>query len=270
MKSGLSLKSERELGLMARAGQLVAQVHQELKQMVRPGVRLLELDEYAFQRTLELGAEPAFKGYMGYQHTLCLSVNEQIVHGIPSSRKLKEGDILSIDFGLKWEGYYGDSAVTLPVGEITLEAARLMLVTMESLFAGIEQMVPGNRLSDVSRAIESKVLPHGYGIVREFVGHGIGRALHEAPQVPNYEEGASRLVLREGMVLALEPMINEGTARVRILEDGWTAVTQDGSLSAHYEHTVAITANGPRILTRWDQEPFGGLDRELKKRIGKE
>lgn len=255
----LHIKSKRELDLMRHSGKLVAQVLQELAPMVQPGITLLELDQEAEKLTRGYGAIPAFKGYMGYKHTLCTSVNEQVVHGIPGPRKLKEGDIVGVDFGLVLDGYYGDSAITLPVGKVSDAAANLMRATRDSLYAGIRMSRAGKTLKDVARAIEETVRPFGYGIVREFVGHGIGQKLHEDPQVPNYEAGASNLALRPGMTIAIEPMINEGKATVRVLDDRWTAVTVDGKLSAHFEHTIAITDGDPEILTEWDNGRFGAF-----------
>jgi methionyl aminopeptidase len=236
---------------MRSAGRKVARVLIELTRMAKPGVKLLELDKAAEKWTLELGATPAFKGYMGYQHTLCTSVNDQIVHGIPSDRSLADGDIIGLDFGLIYQGYYSDSAVTIAIGKIPDSAKKLMQVTKDSLYAAIDVSRAGNTLKDVARAIEETVEPHSYGIVREFVGHGIGTKLHEDPQVPNYQAGASNLKLRSGMTIAIEPMINGGTHQVKVLPDKWTAVTRDGSLSAHYEHTIAITEGEPEILTLW-------------------
>jgi len=250
------IKSQRELEIMRQAGKLVAQIHQHIATLVKPGVTLLELDSTAEKLTREAGAVPAFKGYQGFRHTLCLSVNEQVVHGIPSNRQLKEGDIIGIDFGLVYQGFFGDSAVTLPVGQVSAEATQLMKVTRDCLYAGIAKSRSGNTLKEVARAIEGVVRPHNYGIVREFVGHGIGVRLHEDPQVPNYEDGASNLKLKPGMTIAIEPMINQGTAAVKILEDRWTAVTVDGRLSAHFEHTIAITDGEPEIFTEWEN---GGL-----------
>jgi len=245
------VKSKRELELMRQSGKLVAQVLMELAQKVGAGVSLRELDDEAEKLTRGYGAVPAFKGYMGFKHTLCTSVNEQIVHGIPTDRRLKEGDIVGLDFGLVYQGYYGDSAVTLPVGKISPEAGQLLERTKASLYAGIEAARAGNTLRDIARAIEQTVKPFGYGIVREFVGHGIGQKLHEDPQVPNYEAGASTLELRPGLTLAIEPMVNSGKAGVKVLDDKWTAVTVDGRLSAHFEHTIAITDGDPEILTEW-------------------
>ncbi len=250
------VKSKRELDLMRQSGKLVAQVLMALAPKVVEGISLRELDDEAEKLTRGYGAVPAFKGYMGYRHTLCTSVNEQIVHGIPTDRRLKDGDIVGLDFGLVYQGYYGDSAVTLPVGKISPEAETLLEATKASLYAGIEAARSGKTLRDVARAIEQTVKPHGYGIVREFVGHGIGQKLHEDPQVPNYEAGASTMELRPGLTLAIEPMINLGKPGVKVLEDKWTAVTVDGKLSAHFEHTIAVTDGDAEILTEWSGGRF--------------
>jgi methionyl aminopeptidase len=248
----IQIKSKRELDIMREAGKKVARVLIELTRIATPGVTLIELNNYAEKLTLELGAKPAFKGYMGYAHTLCTSVNEQVVHGIPSKRALVEGDILGLDFGLVFNGFYSDSAVTLGIGKISDSAKKIMQVTKDSLYAGIEAAREGNTLKDVARAIEETVTPFGFGIVREFVGHGIGTKLHEDPQVPNYAAGASNIKLRSGMTIAIEPMVNQGTHQVSVLADKWTAVTQDGKLSAHYEHTIVITNGEAEILTLWE------------------
>lgn len=246
----ISLKSENELNAMRKAGRATAQILDEMAKMVRPGITTGELDRYAESRIKELGCKPAFKGYHGFPGCVCISVNEEVVHGIPSpKRALKDGDIVGLDFGLICDGWYGDSARTIAVGKITPDAQKLMDVTRESLMRGIEQCRPGNRLFDIGHAVQNYVESFGYSVVREFVGHGIGRALHEDPQVPNFGPKGKGLVLKAGMVLAIEPMINAGTHEVRVLADGWTAVTADRSLSAHFEHTVAITPNGPEILT---------------------
>lgn len=245
----IQLKSPRELDVMRRAGEITARILQEVVEAVSPGVTTRELDELAEGRCKELGAKPAFKGYHGYPCCLCVSVNEQVVHGIPGKRALKEGDIVGIDFGVIVDGYYGDSARTVAVGKVAPEAQRLLQVTQDGLLRGIQEAKLGNRLFDISHAIQNYVEQHGFSVVREFVGHGIGRSLHEEPQVPNYGPKGKGVSLKEGMVLAIEPMINAGGHAVRIESDGWTAVTVDGSLSAHFEHTVAITKNGPEILT---------------------
>ncbi len=246
-------KSYAEIEKMYRAGQLVGQVLKELSAMIEPGITTLALDEYAEKRIRAAGAIPTFKGYRGYPYSICASVNEQVVHGFPSQRQLKEGDIISIDCGATLDGYVGDSAVTIPVGTVSPEAERLMAVTREALFCGIEQMQAGNRLYDISYAVQSYVEPLGYSVVRDYCGHGIGTAMHEEPQVPNYaRRPGTGPRLREGWVLAIEPMVNIGTEKVRTEKDGWTVTTIDGKLSAHFEHTVAITRDGPRILTKLD------------------
>jgi methionyl aminopeptidase len=225
----------------------------ELKTTVGPGVTTADLDALAERRLAEAGAEPAFKGYHGYPATICASVNEQVVHGIPSRRALVEGDIVSLDMGAKLGGFYGDSAVTVPVGRISEDAARLLSVTEESLYKALSVVKPGTRVSDIGAAVQTYVEAHGFSVVREFVGHGIGNKLHEEPQIPNYGPGGRGPRLAEGMVLAIEPMVNFGRPAVKVLSDGWTAVTKDGSLSAHFEHTVVVTGTGYRILTRGDQ-----------------
>ncbi len=243
------LKSSDEVEKMAIASKIVAEVLLVLKEMLQPGVTTVDLDKVAEERIRKQGGVPAFKGYRGYPATLCASVNEQVVHGIPSKRPLKEGDIVGLDLGAVWEGYYGDSAVTLPVGRVGDQTQRLMEVTRTSLYEGITRIQVDGRLSDVSHAIQTCVESAGFSVVRDFVGHGIGRNLHEEPQVPNYGKPGSGPRLKVGMVLAVEPMVNAGGYGVRILEDQWTVVTEDGSLSAHFEHTVALTELGPKILT---------------------
>jgi len=246
----ITLKSPREIDLMRRAGQAVAIVLHEMCEMVTPGVSTGELDKYAESRCKELGVKPAFKGYHGFPACVCISVNDEVVHGIPSMKRiLQEGDIVGMDFGVIRDGWYGDSARTVAVGKVAREAADLMSRTAEALRLGIEQARAGNRIFDIGHAVQNYVEGFGYGVVREFVGHGIGRALHEEPQVPNFGPRGKGLALKEGMVLAIEPMINAGSHEVRVLSDGWTAVTADRSLSAHFEHTVAITPEGPRVLT---------------------
>ena len=236
---------------MHQAGLIVWDVLNGLRERVRPGVTTLELDEYAASRAAEHKVRPAFKGYRGYPCVLCASVNQEIVHGIPSaSRSLREGDIISLDFGVEYKGYYGDAAVTVAVGKIRPEREKLLRVTRESLDHAIDKVRPGNRLGDVSAAVQMWVETNGFSVVREFVGHGIGTKMHEEPQVPNYGPAGQGPKLQEGMVLAIEPMVNTGGPAVRVLEDDWTAVTADGSDSAHFEHTVAVTSNGPWILTR--------------------
>jgi methionyl aminopeptidase len=217
--------------------------------MVAPGVTTADIDALAERRVREAGAEPAFKGYHGYPATVCASVNEQVVHGIPSPKALVEGDIISVDMGAKLEGFFGDCAVTVPVGQVSADAAQLLKVTEEALFHGIEAVKPGARVSDIGAAVQQHVEAHRFSVVREFVGHGIGTSLHEEPQIANYGPGGRGPRLSEGMVLAIEPMVNFGKPGVKVLSDGWTAVTKDGSLSAHFEHTVVVTPEGCEILT---------------------
>ncbi len=248
-REAIILKSPEEVRTMRGAGLIVAEVLEILKEKVRPGAATLDLDRIAEEETRKRRAVPAFKGYKGYPHTLCTSVNEQVVHGMPSKRVLFEGDILSIDFGVLFEGFYGDSAVTLPVGKVSEDAGRLMRVTEESLGKAVDAARPGNRLGDVSAAVQAHVEAHGFSVVREFVGHGIGKELHEPPQVPNFGIPGRGIKLKAGMVFAIEPMINIGGWAVKVLNDGWTAVTADGSLSAHFEHTVAVTESGPLVLS---------------------
>jgi methionyl aminopeptidase len=246
-------RSAAEIERLARVNALVARVLAELKSMVRPGVTTAELDARAEQRLQEAGAQPAFKGYHGYPATICASVNEQVVHGIPSNTALVEGDIISIDMGARMDGFFGDSAVTVPVGAISPDAARLLKVTEESLYRGLAVVRAGARVSDIGAAVQQHVEANGFSVVREFVGHGIGAKLHEEPQIPNYGTPGRGPRLAEGMVLAIEPMVNIGKPAVKVLGDGWTAVTKDGSLSAHFEHTVVVTGAGCRILTRAEQ-----------------
>jgi methionyl aminopeptidase len=242
-------RSAAEIERLARVNALVGAVLSELRATVRPGMTTAELDALAEQRIREAGAEPAFKGYHGYPATICASINEQVIHGIPSSRALLEGDILSIDVGAKLDGYFGDSAVTVPVGRIADEAARLLKVTEESLYKGIAAVRADARVSDIGAAVQQHVEAHGFSVVREFVGHGVGTKLHEEPQIPNYGVRGRGPRLADGMVLAIEPMVNFGKPAVKVLGDGWTAVTKDGSLSAHFEHTVVVQGAGCRILT---------------------
>ncbi len=243
-------RSTAELEKMREAGRLVGEVLTELTARVAPGVTTAELDELAERRIRKAGAIPAFKGYHGYPATICASINEEVIHGIPSGRRiLNEGDVISIDVGASLDGYYGDSAVTLAVGQVSEQAATLLRVTEESLYKAIERVRPGRRISDIGHVVQQHVEAYGFSVVREFVGHGIGQRMHEEPQVPNYGEPGRGPRLAEGMVLAIEPMVNAGKPAVKVLADGWTAVTRDGSLSAHFEHTVAVTADGPWILT---------------------
>lgn len=247
-------KSKEEIQAIRRSSQVVARVLTELEAMVKPGITTKELDSYAEKRARELGAIPAFKGYRGYPASLCTSINEEIVHGIPSNRALRKGDILSLDFGAVLEGFYGDAAVTYAVGSITPNAQKLLAVVKESLYKGLEKAVPGNRVSDISAAIQEHVEAQGFSIIRSFVGHGIGFSLHEEPQVPNFGLPGHGSKLKPGMVLAIEPMISIGDWNVEILSDNWTAVTNDRSLSAHFEHTVAITPDGLEILSELQEE----------------
>ena len=242
------LKTPDEIAVMAKASRVVAEVLEVLKKAVKPGVTTDELDRLAESEIRSRGAIPAFKGYRSYPKTLCASVNEQVVHGIPSKRMLKEGDIIGLDLGAIVGGFYGDSAVTVAVGQIDEQTADLVRVTQESLALAIQQAVVGHRLSDISHAVQRHVEEAGYSVVTEFVGHGIGRQLHEEPQVPNYGRPGQGPRLQPGMVLAIEPMVNMGGASVRVLEDRWTAVTADGSLSAHFEHTIAIQPSGPALV----------------------
>ena len=244
------LKTPTEVEMMVQASKIVAEAHQVLKKEVKPGVTTLALDKIAEDFIRDHGGIPAFKGYRSYPRTLCVAVNDEVVHGIPSSRVLKEGDIIGLDLGAIVQGFYGDGAITVPVGPVSDRVATLMRVTEEAMMKGIEKGVVGNRLSDISHAVQQYVETHDFSVVRDFVGHGIGRQLHEEPQVPNYGRPGQGPRLQVGMVLAIEPMVNVGGHHVRILDDQWTAVTQDGSLSAHFEHTISIQASGPpRILT---------------------
>jgi methionyl aminopeptidase len=246
-------KSPAEIERMRAANALVADVLSELAAIVAPGVTTQDLDTAAEKLVRAAGAEPAFKGYRGYPATLCASVNDQVVHGIPSARKLVDGDIISLDMGVKLSGFFGDSAVTVPVGQVSDDAKTLLRATREALEKGIGQVQLGGRVSDIGHAIQKHVESFGFSVVREFVGHGIGAALHEEPQIANYGEPGRGPRLAEGMVLAIEPMVNIGKPAVKVLADGWTAVTRDGSLSAHFEHTVAVTKGGPLVLTRTSQ-----------------
>ena len=243
-------RSKSELERMREAGRLVGEVLTVLAAHVAPGVSTGDLDALAEKRILQSGATPAFKGYHGYPASICVSINDEVIHGIPSGRRLlQEGDIVSIDVGASLDGYFGDSAVTLPVGQVSEKAATLLRVTEEALFKAIERVRPGGRVSDLGHAVQGHIEAYGFSVVREFVGHGIGQRMHEEPQIPNYGEPGRGPRLTEGMVLAIEPMVNAGKAAVKVLADGWTAVTRDSSLSAHFEHTVAVTAGEPWILT---------------------
>ena len=244
------LKSAREIAIMRRAGHILAGVVERLRGFVKPGMSTLDVDQDVDAYIHREGAAPAFKGYRGFPATACISINEEVVHGIPSAhRRMKEGDIVGFDLGCIVEGYYADCAVTLPLGEIPPRVQELLDVTRESLEQAIAECRPGRRLSDVSHAVQRHVDPHGFGIVRTFVGHGIGRALHEEPQVPNFGDPGRGPQLKPGMVLAIEPMVTMGSWEVKVLDDGWTAVTRDGSLAAHFEHTIAVTDAEPEVLT---------------------
>ena len=244
------LKSEREINYLRDAGRIVAETLVEVKKAVKPGVTTLDLDRIAEEYIKGHGAIPAFKGYHGFTGNICSSVNEEVVHGIPGLRKLKTGDNVSIDIGAVINGYNGDAAITVPVGEVDAEVQKLLDVTEESLHKGIEQAVIGNRLSDISHAVQVHAEQYGFGVVRDYVGHGIGRSMHEDPQVPNYGDPGRGPRLKAGMTLAIEPMINLGTYEVKTLDDGWTVVTLDGKRSAHFEHSIAITDGKPEILTK--------------------
>lgn len=246
----VTLKRPEEIEKIRVSNIIVAEILQELRGIVKPGITTKELDLYSEELARRKKAKPAFKGYHGYPFSLCASVNCVVVHGMPSEYVLVAGDILSMDFGVCHDGYYGDAAITVPIGKVSDEATRLMRCTEDALYHAIRQAVPGNRLGDISAACQENVEAAGYSVVRDYVGHGIGRHLHEEPQVPNYGTKGRGLELKAGMVLAIEPMVNQGTYRVKLLQDGWTVVTEDGRLSAHFEHTVAITEKGPDILSR--------------------
>lgn len=247
----ITIKSKAEFEIMRRAGRLVAETLDKLRNAVKPGMTTADLDKIAYEHITKHDGVPSFKGYHGFPASICTSVNDEVVHGIPSKRRVLEaGDIISIDCGAIIEGWHGDAALTVPVGRTRPEIEDLMRVTEESLYKGIEQTVAGKRLGDVSAAIQLHAESHGYGVVKEYVGHGIGRQMHEDPQVPNWGTPGRGVLLKPGMALALEPMINAGAADVRVLKDDWTVVTKDGQWSAHFEHTVAVTDNGPEVLTK--------------------
>ena len=247
----IALRSKREIAKLKAANQMVAEVLQLVKRKICPGVSTGALDKIAEAEIIKQGARPAFKGYAGFPATLCTSINYEIVHGIPSKkRKLKDGYIISIDVGVYRDGYYGDAALTVPVGTVSPEAARLIQVTEKALGKAIECAYPGERLYTLSYSVQKYAEGHGYSVVRDFVGHGIGTELHEPPQIPNYGKPGTGLILKAGMVLAIEPMINQGGYAIQVLEDGWTAVTKDRKLSAHFEHTIVITTTGPEILSQ--------------------
>ena len=245
------LKSAKEIELLRRANAIVMEVLLALKEAVKPGVSAFEFEEIALKICEKRKVRPAFKGYRGYPYALCVSINEEIVHGMPLKEKvLKEGDIVSFDFGVIYEGYYGDAAITVPVGKVSEEAEKLMRVTEEALYKGIEKAHFGNRVGDISHAIQRHVESHGFNVIRDFVGHGVGRSLHEPPEVPNFGKPGRGPKLEAGMVIAIEPMVSAGSYEVEILEDGWTAVTKDRSLAAHFEHSIVITPKGPEILSK--------------------
>lgn len=247
----IPIKSEEEIKILGEANRIVARILKSIKTIVVPGITTKELELFADDSINKEGAIPAFKGYMGYPSSICASINEEVVHGIPSDKRiLKNGDIVSIDLGVKVKGYYGDATVTYSVGEISDEAKKLVEVTEQALYKGIEKARAGNYLFDISWAIQSFVEDNGYGIIRDFVGHGIGKQLHEEPQIPNFGKPHTGPILREGMVFAIEPMVSQGTWEVKVLDDGWTAVTLDNSLACHFEHTIAIMKNGSVILSK--------------------
>ena len=244
------LKLPDEIEKLRTSNLIVAEILSKLRERVRPGVTTSELDGYCEELCRKRRVKPAFKGYRGYPFALCTSVNGEVVHGMPSDRPLVPGDILSLDFGVNYKGYYGDAAITVPAGAVSAEVMRLLKVTEAGLYDAILQARAGNRLGDISAAVQGRVESAGFSVVRDFVGHGIGRSLHEDPQIPNYGVRGRGIELKPGMVLAIEPMVNEGSYEVRVLPNGWTVVTKDGKLSAHFEHSVAITENGPEILSR--------------------
>ena len=243
------LKRPDEIEKLRTSNRIVAEILFALKDMIRPGITTIDLNRYSDDLAAKRGATPAFKGYMGYPYSLCVSVNEEVVHGLPGERVLNAGDIVSLDFGVFFQGYCGDAAITVAVGQISENAAKLMKVTEEGLYDGIKEAKAGKRLGDISAAVQARVESHGFSVVRDFVGHGIGRSLHEDPQIPNYGAKGRGIELKAGMVFAIEPMVNEGTHKVKVLADGWTVTTEDGKLSAHFEHSVVITENGPDILS---------------------
>jgi methionyl aminopeptidase len=249
----IQLKTPEEIDQMAAAGRILARCHEILRSKARPGVTTKELDDAAERFIRSQGAEPAFKGYRGFPGSICASPNSMVVHGIPGAYDLKRGDLLSIDIGVILNGWVADAAITHPIGNVTPVASRLLATTRASLFDAVEQCRAGNRLGDVSHAVQARVEADGFAVIRSLVGHGIGRSMHEDPQIPNFGEPGSGPELEEGMVLAIEPMVNVGTHHVRMGQDNWAVYSQDGSLAAHFEHTVAITADGPRILTPWHE-----------------
>ncbi len=246
----IKIKSPLEIAKMQVANQIVAEALAEITTFVKPDIETLELDALAEEICRRRKVKPAFKNYRGYPRSICISINDEIVHGIPSHRRINAGDLVSIDFGVRYDGYFGDAAVTLAVGKVSETAEKLMKATEEALYAGIAKVVAGNRLSDVSHAVQTTVESYGFSVIRDFVGHGIGRSLHEDPQIPNYGPPGHGPLLQPGMTLAIEPMVSAGRWEISVMPDGWTAITKDGSLAAHYEHTVALTENGVLILSK--------------------
>lgn len=246
---GITIKSAQELETMRGAGAIVASVINLLKRSIEPGISTKELDDIAYKEITQHGAKPTFKGYRGFPASICTSINEEIVHGIPGKRVLKEGDVIKVDVGATLDGLIGDAAVSVSVGQVGEDVTELLRATRQSLMDGIDAAQPGNRIGDIGAAVQAYGEARGYGVVREFVGHGVGRFLHEEPQVPNYGQPGKGALLRPGMCIAIEPMLNMGTWQTRVLEDQWTVVTADGELSAHFEHTIAITEDGPEIFT---------------------
>jgi methionyl aminopeptidase len=244
------LKLPEEIEKARASNRIVAEVLSKLREKVKPGVTTKELDKFAEEIAEKRGAKPAFKGYRGYPYALCTSINQEVVHGMPSARVLNDGDIIGLDFGVCYKGFFGDATITLPVGKVTAAALKLMEVTEQSLYAGIAQAKDGNRLGDISAAVQMTIEAAGFSVVRDFVGHGIGKNLHEEPQIPNFGKRGRGIELKSGMILAIEPMVNQGDYKVVVLPDGWTVVTEDGKLSAHFEHSIAITEHGPEILSK--------------------
>ncbi len=257
----ITIKSAREIELMRISGKITAKTLSMLMKTVKAGMTTADVDKLAEDSIRSMGGTPTFIGYNGYAHTICASVNDEVVHGIPGPRTLQDGDLLSIDIGTTLDGYVSDSAVTVPIGNVNAAAERLMRVTQECLMLGIAQMQPGNRLGDIGAAVQRHAEKNGYGVVRQLVGHGIGTKMHEEPQVPNYGTPGHGTLLRPGLCLAIEPMITEGTFEVETLDDGWTVVTEDGKLAAHFEHTIAVTNEGPRILTLRDYAEHPDVNR---------
>ncbi|MCL4533389.1 MAG: type I methionyl aminopeptidase [Deltaproteobacteria bacterium] len=245
----ISLKNKTDIEGIKKSGQIVRKVLNELAEITKPGIRTIEYDIKAEQISSSLNASPAFKGYGGFPYSVCVSVNEDVVHGFPSQRRLKEGDIVSLDFGIYYNGYYADAAITVPVGKISDNASKLIEVTQQALNIGISKAVMGNKINDISKAVEEYAVTNKFSVVRDFVGHGVGFKLHEDPQVPNYYIESNDVLINEGLVIAIEPMINESSYKVKIKQNKWTVTTKDKKLSAHFEHTVAVTKEGPQILT---------------------